>query len=600
MHENRLHHGRAGGRRARSETLQLPRRRRADAAARRVRGRDGAPADVRAVRRRDLHARPQGLRPRSIAADQAAAYRALRKGIMDYERRQVYRGPEAYVDLPADRPRSSTTRIDEALADHPDNDDLLAAVVLKADAEGGRRGARQRRRRCTITGEGLQPAQSGPVGQGAARTSQIRRGAVIRVVEGAQGRLGDHPAARGRRRLRRARPARRRDPRAGRRLRLRQEQVQPRDAGLAPAGLELQALHLLGRAGEGLHAGDRRQRRAAVLRRRRHRQPAVGAEELRRQVRGADALRTALAKSKNMVSIRILQAIGPRYAQDWITRFGFDPEKHPAYLHDGARRRLGHAAADGGAPTACSPTAATASTRMLITRITDTKGKVLVESRAAGARRIDARASTQRNAFMMDSLLQEVTRSAPPPARRPRSSAPTSPARPAPPTTRSTPGSPASSRRWSASPGSATTRRASSATARPAAAWRCRSGSSYMEHALKGVPVPSCRRRPKAWSTSAASGTTTTTRRAAASPAWAWTPADAAGRSDRGRAGQRDAAAGRAQAHPRSVQALTGVSQAANAAAWPACALALRATARRRTRRPSRCRPSAPPSYRKW
>src|SRR4051812_49815850 len=43
-------------------------------------------------------------------------------------------------------------------------------------------------------------------------------------------------------------------------------------------------------------------------------------------------LRMALAKSKNMVSIRILDAIGPKYAQEYVTRFGFDPERHPPYL----------------------------------------------------------------------------------------------------------------------------------------------------------------------------------------------------------------------------------------------------------------------------
>ncbi len=58
-------------------------------------------------------------------------------------------------------------------------------------------------------------------------------------------------------------------------------------------------------------------------------------------------LRTALAKSKNMVSIRVLQSIGPAVAQDWITRFGFEAEKHPALSDDGAWRRLGDAAADG-------------------------------------------------------------------------------------------------------------------------------------------------------------------------------------------------------------------------------------------------------------
>ncbi len=43
-------------------------------------------------------------------------------------------------------------------------------------------------------------------------------------------------------------------------------------------------------------------------------------------------LRTALMKSKNLVSVRILQAISPQYAQDYIARFGFDPKLHPPYL----------------------------------------------------------------------------------------------------------------------------------------------------------------------------------------------------------------------------------------------------------------------------
>ena len=65
------------------------------------------------------------------ADEQEAAYKALRKGIMDYERRQIYRGPEEFVDLPAD-PKELEDAIDDALADHPDNGDVMAAVVLEA------------------------------------------------------------------------------------------------------------------------------------------------------------------------------------------------------------------------------------------------------------------------------------------------------------------------------------------------------------------------------------------------------------------------------------------------------------------------------------
>jgi penicillin-binding protein 1A len=62
---------------------------------------------------------------------------------------------------------------------------------------------------------------------------------------------------------------------------------------------------------------------------------------------GPMTLRTGLAKSKNMVSIRILQAIGPQYAREWAMRFGFDAGQEPALPHHGAGRRLGDAHADG-------------------------------------------------------------------------------------------------------------------------------------------------------------------------------------------------------------------------------------------------------------
>ena len=70
------------------------------------------------------------------AADQLVAYRALRRGLMDFELRQVYRGPEAFVDLPKDTAEVES-RIADALSDHPDNDDLLAAVVTEASARPG-------------------------------------------------------------------------------------------------------------------------------------------------------------------------------------------------------------------------------------------------------------------------------------------------------------------------------------------------------------------------------------------------------------------------------------------------------------------------------
>ena len=47
---------------------------------------------------------------------------------------------------------------------------------------------------------------------------------------------------------------------------------------------------------------------------------------------GPMRLRKGLALSKNLVAIRVLRYIGADYAQDYITRFGFDRKKHPPYL----------------------------------------------------------------------------------------------------------------------------------------------------------------------------------------------------------------------------------------------------------------------------
>jgi penicillin-binding protein 1A len=122
------------------------------------------------------------------------------------------------------------------------------------------------------------------------------------------------------------------------------------------------------------------------------------------------SLRTGLAKSKNMISIRVLQAVGARNAQEWITRFGFDEDKHPAYLTMAL-----------GAGSVTPMQMATAYSVFanggylvqphLITRITDPKGKVLVDSPLPPQPEETQRAITPRNAFVMNSLLQEVTRS---------------------------------------------------------------------------------------------------------------------------------------------------------------------------------------------
>ena len=121
------------------------------------------------------------------------------------------------------------------------------------------------------------------------------------------------------------------------------------------------------------------------------------------------SLRRGLAKSKNMISIRILKSIGAPYAQQWLARFGFDIDKHPAYLP----MALGTGSVTPLQMASAYSVFANGGYRVnpiLIGRVTDSKGRVLNEAKPApldeSMRTLDAR-----NAFIMTSLLQEVTRS---------------------------------------------------------------------------------------------------------------------------------------------------------------------------------------------
>ncbi|MDP3709734.1 MAG: transglycosylase domain-containing protein, partial [Polaromonas sp.] len=114
------------------------------------------------------------------ATDQTVAYKALRKGIMDYERRQIYRGPEKFIDLPSN-PQEMEDAIDDALADNPDNGDVMSAVVLDANPKQIL-AMRRNSETLEITGEGLKPAQSGLAAK-AGPNIKIRRGALIRVAK---------------------------------------------------------------------------------------------------------------------------------------------------------------------------------------------------------------------------------------------------------------------------------------------------------------------------------------------------------------------------------------------------------------------------------
>jgi len=146
-----------------------------------------------AVRRRDLHPRAQRATPPFARPSRTAAYRALRRGIMDFERRQVYRGPEKFIAL-SDESRPSDEAIDDALEEHPDNGDMHVGRCAGAQTPRRLLAVRQNSERLEIVGDGLKPAQSG-LSDKAPPTIKIRRGCRDPGRQDCQGHLGDNPAA---------------------------------------------------------------------------------------------------------------------------------------------------------------------------------------------------------------------------------------------------------------------------------------------------------------------------------------------------------------------------------------------------------------------
>jgi len=338
--------------------------------------------------------------------EQEAGYKALRKGLLDFDRRQAWRGPEGYIDLPAD-PKLVDVRIAEALEEHPDSDDMRAAVVVAAEPKRIQ-AVLQSGEQLDIGADGLR-AVGNALGDKANPKQQIRRGAIVRVVKDSKGAWSvvQIPEVQG--------AFVSLDPRTGliramvggfdfnrnKFNHVTQAWRQPGSSfkpfiyssalekGFTPATTVNDAPLFFDAGTTGGQAWE--------------------PKNYDGKFEGPMTLRRGLAKSKNMISIRVLKSVGAKYAQDWITRFGFEADKHPAYLTMalGAGSVTPLQMADGYAVFANGGYRVNP---MLVTRVSDNRGHVLAQYRPANLdesmRVIDAR-----NAFVMSSLLQEVTRS---------------------------------------------------------------------------------------------------------------------------------------------------------------------------------------------
>jgi penicillin-binding protein 1A len=336
--------------------------------------------------------------------DQAAAYAAVRKGVLDYDQRHGYRGPEGYVDLSDGKDEDF---LEDALQDSVDSDDLIPAVVqqispqlLQAYCKGGQV--------IEIRGEGLKFAQHA-LSDKVALNQRIRVGSIIRVQQNEKGgwQITQLPQAEA--------AFVSAGPRDGAIYALvggfdfnrnqfnhiTQAWRQPGSAfkpfiysaalekGFTPASVINDAPLEFSAEETGSEAW----------------QP----KNYEGKFEGPMRLREALAKSVNLVAIRVLQAITPQYAQDYITKFGFDANRNPPYL----TLALGAGSVTPMQILAGYSVFANGGFRVtpyFIQRIEDAQGRVLSKADPVLAGETAERVIDVRNAYTMVSMMQDVVR----------------------------------------------------------------------------------------------------------------------------------------------------------------------------------------------
>ncbi len=336
---------------------------------------------------------------------QRAAHQALRKGVLEYDRRHGYRGPEAYVELTGEL---TDERLEDALQDVADSDELHAAIVLEASPKQVRV-YRAGGERIVITEEGLKFAARS-LGEKAAANQRIRRGAIIRLSRDEKNRwqITQLPGVES------AFVAA--DPRTGAIRALvggfdfNRNQFNHVTQALRQPGSSFKPFVYSAALEKGFTAATIINDAPLTFTAAQTGSEPWEPKNYDGKFDGPMRLRTALAKSKNLVSVRILQAISPQYAQDYITRFGFDPKMHPPYLtmalgagNVTPMQMLGAYSVFANGGYRIAP--------YFVERVEDDKGNKLMVNQPLVAGESAERVIDARNAFIMSSLMRDVVRS---------------------------------------------------------------------------------------------------------------------------------------------------------------------------------------------
>lgn len=347
-----------------------------------------------------------------VSTDQRAAHDAVQRGVLAFDRRGAWRGPEGRTELPeVDNPELASAAA-QALKEHPDDERLRVGIVLSANpkavevqlADG---------ERISVTGDGLQWAKAG-LSSKAKPALKIDRGAVVRVVN-------QSSTAR---------------DKTGRASAAKWSLTQWPEVEAALAAMDTQTGRV--RALVGGYDFNRqpfnhvtqgwRQPGSAF-------KPFLYSAALEQRVMpttlvddlpftaangwspdnshgagvGPITLREALTSSSNLASVRVLQHVGVPRTRDWTERFGLDASKQPndltLSLGTGSTTPLQMARAyatfaNGGWSVA----------PVVLEKITDAQGQVLFEADPVAPLDENNRAISARNAFVMGTLLNDVTR----------------------------------------------------------------------------------------------------------------------------------------------------------------------------------------------
>lgn len=337
------------------------------------------------------------------STDQAAALHALRQGALAYDRRHGYRGPEAFVNLDSSGETDIDTLADQ-LDEFPNFGELASALVLESSPKKVR--AFTNNQIITITDGGLSFAAP-MLADRAPQARRIRPGAIIRV--------------------------RKIDDKNWEILQLPEVEAALVSIDAATGAVRALVGGFDFNRNKFNHATQAYRQPGSSFK------PFIYSAALERgyspssyvddaplyfpaEVTGSKAwepqnydnkfdgpmtLRDALTRSKNMVSIRLLQSITPEYAQDYITRFGFEPARHPAFL----TMALGAGATTPWQLAAGYAVFANGGFKVepfIVKEIIDGQGRTVAKVDPPVAGRSAPRVIDPRNAWLVDSMLQDV------------------------------------------------------------------------------------------------------------------------------------------------------------------------------------------------